>query len=407
MIKKIKIQELTTGMWVERFPGSWIERPFWKQSFMLTELKDLQTIRKSGIPILWIDTERGRDTTPAVVAEPPQPEVIDDLPPEPKAVRAEEVMKLERESVEKEIQRAYQLCDQAREAVSAIFGMSQFGRTVTLEEARAVVVTLIDSLDRNRDVILSIARLKSDMEYTFSSSVAVSGLMIALAYSLELDKEQIEEAGIAGLVFDVGMMTVPPEIRFKKTALTEAELMVVKQHPIEGYNLLKESGEFSNAVLDVCLHHHERLDGKGYPDQLVGDEISPLARMAAICVAYESLVSERPYRRAITSTEAIKEMFKRSVTQYDATMLEAFVKAVGIYPLGTLVRLKSDRLAVVVAQSKVSLLKPDVKAFYSIKSGVRIAPEIICLSSALNRDEIVTHEDPSTWGLSNLDDLWR
>jgi HD-GYP domain-containing protein (c-di-GMP phosphodiesterase class II) len=236
MIKKIKIQELTTGMWVERFPGSWIERPFWKQSFMLTELKDLQTIRKSGIPILWIDTERGRDTTPTVVAEP-LPEVIEDVVPEPKAVRAEEAMQLERESVEKEIQRAYQLCDQAREAVSAIFGMSQFGRTVTLEEARAVVVTLIDSLERNRDVILSIARLKSDMEYTFSSSVAVSGLMIALAYALELDKEQIEEAGIAGLVFDVGMMTVPPEIRFKKTALTEAELMVVKPEEFNSYRL--------------------------------------------------------------------------------------------------------------------------------------------------------------------------
>jgi HD-GYP domain-containing protein (c-di-GMP phosphodiesterase class II) len=406
MIKKIKIQELTTGMWVERFPGSWIERPFWKQSFLLTELKDLQTIRKSGIPILWIDTERGRDVTAQPVAEP-VPEVIDDEPPEPKAVRAEETMQLERESVEKEIQLAYQLCDQAREAVSAIFGLSQFGRTVSLEEARTIVASLIESLERNRDVILSIARLKTDMDYSYSRSVAVSGLMIALAFSLEQSKEQVEEAGIAGLLFDVGMMTVPPEIRFKKTALTEAEMSIVKQHPVEGYKILKEAGQFSDAVLDVCLHHHERLDGKGYPDQLIGDEISPLSRMAAICVAYESLVSDRPYRRAITSTEAIKEMFKRSVTQFDATMLEAFVKAVGIYPLGTVVRLKSDRLAVVVAQSKRSLLKPDVKAFYSIKSGVRIAPEIVCLSSALSRDEIVTHEDPSTWGLSNIDALWR
>jgi hypothetical protein len=95
------------------------------------------------------------------------------------------------------------------------------------------------------------------------------------------------------------------------------------------------------------------------------------------------------------------------VTQFDATMLEAFVKAVGIYPLGTVVRLKSDRLAIVVAQSKRSLLKPDVKVFYSIKSGIRVTPEIVCLSSLLARDEIVSHEDPATWGLSNTDELWR
>ncbi len=406
MIKKIKIQELTTGMWVERFPGSWIERPFWKQSFLLTELKDLQTIRKSGIPALWINTDRGRDLAPVVVEEP-APEVVEENPAPPKELRAEDAMALERESVENEIQLAYPLCDSAREAVSSLFGLSQFGRGVQLDDARSIVATLTESLGRNRDVILSIARLKTEMDYTYTRSVAVSGLMIALAYSLELDQEQIEEAGIAGLLFDVGMMTVPPEIRFKKTPLSESELQTVKQHPIESYNILKASGQFSDAVLDVCLHHHERLDGKGYPDQLVGEEISQLSRMAAICVAYDSLVSDRPYRRAVSSTEAIKEMFKRSVTQFDATMLEAFVKAVGIYPLGTVVRLKSDRLAIVVAQSKRSLLKPDVKVFYSIKSGIRVTPEIICLSSSLARDEIVSHEDPATWGLSNTDELWR
>jgi len=406
MIKKIKIQELTTGMWVERFPGSWIERPFWKQSFLLTELKDLQTIRKSGIPGLWINTDRGRDVSRPVEAEP-VPEVVVEEPAPAKELRAEDAMALERESVENEIRLAYPVCDSAREAVSSLFGLSQFGRGVQLDDARGIVSTLVESLGRNRDVILSIARLKSEMDYTYTRSVAVSGLMIALAYSLELDQEQVEEAGIAGLLFDVGMMTVPPEIRFKKTALTEAELQLVKHHPVESYNILKQAGQFSDAVLDVCLHHHERLDGRGYPDQLVGDEISQLSRMAAICVVYDSLVSDRPYRRAVSSTEAIKEMFKRSVTQFDATMLEAFVKVVGIYPLGTVVRLKSDRLAIVVAQSKRSLLKPDVKVFYSIKSGIRVSPEIVCLSSALARDEIVSHEDPATWGLSNTDALWR
>ena len=145
MIKKIKIQELTTGMWVERFPGSWIERPFWKQSFLLTELKYLQTIRKSGIPALWINTDRGRDLAPVVVEEP-APEVVEENPAPPKELRAEDAMALERESVENEIQLAYPLCDSAREAVGSLFGLSQFGRGVQLDDARSIVATLMESL---------------------------------------------------------------------------------------------------------------------------------------------------------------------------------------------------------------------------------------------------------------------
>ncbi len=406
MIKKISIKDLTVGMFIERLPGSWIERPFWKQSFLLTDLKDHQTLEKSGIPFLWINTDKGLNVTTTVPAVPMQ-EVIVDVHREPRALKAEELMELERESVEKEIERAYLLCEEAREAVSAMFGMSYFGRVIDIADARIIVSKLFQSLERNRNVILSIAVIKSEMEYTYTRSITVCALMVALAFSLDLEKEQIEEAGMAGLLFDIGMMSVPPEIRFKKTPLTEAEMLIVKQHPIEGYNLLKATGQFSEAVLDVCLHHHERLDGTGYPDQLVGDEILPFSRMAAICATYESLITDRPYRRAILSTKAIKVMFKSSVTQFDAAILEAFVKAVGIYPIGTIVRLKSDRLAVVIAQSTLSLLKPDVKAFYSIKSGIRIVPEIVCLSSALARDEIVSHEDPVKWGLSNTEELWR
>ena len=393
-------------MWIERLPGSWIERPFWRQSFLLTELKDLDLIRKSGIPALWINTERGRDVTPPKVVQETVSEVDTSAVKQPE-MRAEEAMQLQRESVEAELQVAYPICEKVRESVSSIYGMSQFGRVVQLQEALEIVDKMFESIARNRSALLSVVRLKSDMDYTYLHSVSVCGLMISLAYSLEMSADEIKEAGLAGLLHDIGMMTVAPEIRFKKGALTEGELGTIRSHPMEGYAMLKNAGEFSEAVMDVCLHHHERLDGSGYPDQLVGDEISQLSRMAAICSTYDALTTERPYKKALMSTDAIKEIFKRSVMHFDPTILEAFVKSVGIYPLGTLVRLKSDRLAIVVAQSKTSLLKPDVKVFYSIKAQTRITPEIVCLSSLNARDEIVSHEDPATWGLSNIDEMWR
>jgi HD-GYP domain-containing protein (c-di-GMP phosphodiesterase class II) len=407
MIKKIKIEEVTTGMWIERLPGSWIERPFWRQSFLLTELKDLEVIKKSGIPALWINTDKGRDTTPVPVVQENVSDSQSETAAKQPEMRQEDVMKLQRESVEAELEVAFPVCEKVREAVSSIYGMSQFGRVVLLEEALEIVEKMFESIARNRSALLSVVRLKSDMDYTYLHSVSVCGLMISLAYSLELNEESIKEAGLAGLLHDIGMMTVAPEIRFKKGALTEHEISIVRSHPIEGYNMLKDSGEFSEAIMDVCLHHHERLDGSGYPDQLMGDEISQLSRMAAICSTFDALTTERPYKKALMTTDAIKEIFKRSVMHFDPTILEAFVKSVGIYPLGTLVRLKSDRLAIVVAQSKTSLLKPDVKAFYSIKSQTRITPEIVCLSSLTARDEIVSHEDAATWGLSNIDEMWR
>jgi putative nucleotidyltransferase with HDIG domain len=407
MIKKISIQEVTTGMWIERLPGSWIERPFWRQSFLLTELKDLDLIRKSGISALWINTDRGRDVTPPKVVQETNADADSQIEKKQPEMRAEDVMKLQRESVEAELQVAYPVCEKVRESVSSIYGMSQFGRVVQLQEALEIVDKMFESIARNRSALLSVIRLKSDMDYTYLHSVSVCGLMISLAYSLEMSEDAIKEAGLAGLLHDIGMMTVTPEIRFKKGMLTEDEMAIIRSHPLEGYEMLKNSGEFSEAVMDVCLHHHERLDGSGYPDQLVGEEISQLARMAAICSTYDALTTERPYKKAMMSTDAIKEIFKRSVMHFDPTILEAFVKSVGIYPLGTLVRLKSDRLAIVVAQSKTSLLKPDVKAFYSIKSQTRIPPEIVCLSSLTARDEIVSHEDAATWGLSNIDEMWR
>lgn len=407
MIKKIRIEEVTTGMWVERLPGSWIERPFWRQSFLLTELKDLELIKKSGIPALWINTDKGRDTTPVPVVQENASDAKSETPVKQPEMRQEDVMKLQRESVEAELEVAFPVCEKVREAVSSIYGMSQFGRVVQLEEALEIVEKMFESISRNRSALLSVIRLKSDMDYTYLHSVSVCGLMISLGYALELDEDSIKEAGLAGLLHDIGMMAVTPDIRFKKGALSEHEISLVRSHPIEGYKMLKDSGEFSEAVMDVCLHHHERLDGSGYPDQLIGDEISRLSRMAAICSTYDALTTERPYKKAMMSTDAIKEIFKRSVMHFDPTILEAFVKSVGIYPLGTLVRLKSDRLAIVVAQSQISLLKPDVKVFYSIKSQTRITPEIVCLSSLIARDEIISHEDAATWGLSNIDEMWR
>ncbi|MEZ4758150.1 MAG: HD domain-containing phosphohydrolase [Flavobacteriales bacterium] len=128
----------------------------------------------------------------------------------------------------------------------------------------------------------SLARLKTADDYTYMHSVAVCALMVALARQLGLSDAHTRTAGMAGLLHDLGKAAIPMAVLNKPGKLTDAEFTVVRSHPVEGYHMLKEGGGVEAAVLDACLHHHEKIDGTGYPDKLKGDKISLIARMAAI-----------------------------------------------------------------------------------------------------------------------------
>jgi HD-GYP domain-containing protein (c-di-GMP phosphodiesterase class II) len=160
-------------------------------------------------------------------------------------------------------------------------------------------------------------------------------------------------------------------------------------------------------VLDVVLHHHERIDGRGYPDNLPNERISRLARMGAICDVYDAITSARAYKPGWDPAEAVRRMAEWSSSHFDPALFQAFVKTVGIYPIGSLVKMESGRLGVVVDQRDGSLLKPRIKVFYSTRSQLRIAPEVLDLSKPGTQDQIVGRENPSTWNFPDLNELWQ
>jgi HD-GYP domain-containing protein (c-di-GMP phosphodiesterase class II) len=181
----------------------------------------------------------------------------------------------------------------------------------------------------------------------------------------------------------------------------------VKSHPEEGHKILLDGNGITEVALDVCLHHHEKIDGKGYPHRLRGQDISLYSKMGAVCDVYDAVTSDRPYKAGWNPAEAIRRMAEWSKSHFESAVFQAFVKSVGIYPVGTLVRLQSGRLGVIVDQSERSLLTPQVKVFFSTKSQVRLTPEIIDLASAGGSEKIVAHEDPEKWGFPDLEELWR
>tara|TARA_B100001105_G_scaffold233974_1_gene208246 strand:- start:5987 stop:6871 length:885 start_codon:yes stop_codon:yes gene_type:complete len=281
---------------------------------------------------------------------------------------------------------------------------ARLGHAVDTAQCMPLVEEISESVFRNPGALVSLARLKTRDEYSYMHSVAVCALMVALGRELGLDADGCREAGLAGLLHDMGKATMPLTILNKPGKLTDEEFTVMRSHPERGYELLT-GGTAPQSALDVCLHHHERIDGTGYPHQLAGAQISQLARMGAICDVYDAITSQRPYKAGWDPAESIARMISWK-GHFDEKMMGAFVKSLGIYPIGSLVKLESGKLAVVVEQNPTSLTTPVVKAFFSTRSNMPISVTSIDLSHSGARERIVGREPTSNWNFPHLAELW-
>jgi putative nucleotidyltransferase with HDIG domain len=397
MLKKIATDQLLAGMYVHAVCGSWLNNPFWSNSFMLATAIDVSRLQASRVQEVWIDTAKGKDVA-APAASTGESEEACAAPPPPAPMQPA--------STGAELERAARIVQQSQRAVAAMFEDARMGRIADLGQAGPLVEEISASVLRNPGALVSLVRLKQADDYTYMHSVAVCAMMVMLARQLRLTEDEVYQCGIAGLLHDIGKMSIPQEVLNKPGKLTDAEFSSMREHPWAGYRLLREAGSAHVVTLDVCLHHHERCDGAGYPHQLRDRGLSLYARMAAVCDVYDAITSNRPYKAAWSPAASLRRMATWSHTgQFDPKVFSAFVQCIGIYPLGSLVRLRSDRLAVVVDSSD-SLLAPMVRAFFSIKSMCHIPLATINLSLPNCPDAIVSHEEAETWGLGELSHYW-
>jgi putative nucleotidyltransferase with HDIG domain len=394
MLKKIRVRDVRPGMFIHEICGSWMDHPFWKKAFLLSADEDLNALKTCGIQEIWIDTEKGLDIGSESVVSTSAEEkkkVEDELlqiakepSPEPHAPMHEE------------LERARKLQARSKAAVTSMFQEARMGNAIKVSEAAPLVEEINQSITRNPEAFLNLARLKTKDDYTYMHSIAVCALMIALGKQLGLTSAELKNAGLAGLLHDVGKMLIPDEVLNKPGKLTDEEFEIVKQHPRKGWEILHGSADITDTALDVCLHHHERVDGTGYPERISGDLLTLFSRMGAVCDVYDALTSDRCYKHGWEPAETIRKMAEWRNGHFDERVFQAFVKTIGIYPSGTLVRLKSGRLAIVIEQSDKSLLTPIVKVFFSTKSNEPVMPEMVNLSRSY--ESIASAEDPAQWG---------
>jgi HD-GYP domain-containing protein (c-di-GMP phosphodiesterase class II) len=359
-------------MFIYGFGGSWFDHPFWRTRFVLASAEDLEKVQASAVPYVIIDEARGRklEDPPAPASVAPTPSSSAGAPvrcrrvPLPPPDRSQTLMQTITRQRRRQVQR---MVGEARQTMRGLFDDARMGRAVRVADTHKLVEDIADAVANSPRTVIDVVRLKSKDEYTFAHSVAVCTLMINVATFLGLDPQETRDYGQAGLLHDLGKVGIPQEVLNKPAALTQEEFACVRDHPEHGYRLLEASGDVCATALDVCRHHHERQDGRGYPQGLAASQISRAAAFGAICDCYDALTSDRIYKQAWSPPEALAAMWSWE-GHFDRDLLFIFMQSIGVFPPGMVVRLRSNRLALVQPGRRHDT-GPHVTAFFSTREG--------------------------------------
>ena len=401
MIKKIPTEDLRVGMYIHDLNCGWMDHSFFRRRFALKRDDDLQKIHRSGIREVYIDTERGVDA-----AGPTQEEVRHELEHRLADTIADAHAEGSQTSHREELEVAKKIQSEATQVITNVLSDIRLGKQIEVERVSPVVGKITESILRNQGTLVSLCRIKERDTYTFQHSVSVCTLLVTFCRYMGMSPEVIQEAGIGGMLHDIGKMRVPDNILNKPGKLTDPEFEIMKSHVTLGVDILKQTPGVSQTVMQISSEHHERYAGSGYPANKKGQEISQLGRMAAIVDVYDAITSNRVYHTGMEPSVALQKLFEWSKFHLDEELVQHFIQAIGIYPVGSLVRLESNRLAVVVQQGTAGLLYPVVRLVYDIKRNCRLKPVDEDLSQAESGgDHILSAESPEIWKVNPFEYL--
>jgi putative nucleotidyltransferase with HDIG domain len=399
MIKKINKNQLRLGMYIHDIQCDWMMDTSICKKTMLRKEADLAWILDSSAATVYIDTLKGLDVSGGLGAEDAFPACLAaglDAGPDPDGPAAPQAPT----SYWEEVVFAREIKREASQAIHSLLTDVRMGRAVQVDQLRPVVTQITDSILRNPGALVSLCRLREADAYTYQHSLGVCALLVMFCHHLGLDRATLQEVAIGGLLHDIGKMRVPDHILNKPGKLTAAEYATMQDHVLLGLETLGRTPGISAPVLQVTGEHHERYDGSGYPGGLSGLGISPLGRISAIVDVYDAVTSTRVYHAGIEPSEALRRLYLRSPGDFDPDLVQHFIRAIGIYPVGSMVRLESNRLAVVLEHNRARALQPKVRIVYDIGRGRTLSPLDLDLAApAAAGDGILGPERPAAWNL--------
>lgn len=380
------MRDLKLGMYVVELDRPWMdmpfEPPFELQGFTIRSDEDISTVKRY-CNFVYVDPEL---STPVTRVSPRRQGIGVSVHPATFYSDLPEPHYKDVHSVEKELPRAQEIIADADGVYHSVVDHIRSGARFDARAVRESVAALVDSVLRNPDAAQWLMQLKHRDTYTYLHSMEVCVLSLALGRHIGLPRGDLATLGMASLLQDIGKLHVPQSLLDKREPLLLWEQDALRKHVQESLAMLRDNGGVMDPVLEVVAQHHERFNGGGYPLGLRGTQISPMGYICGICDTYRAMTTDRPYRSAMTSFDALMRLYETRDQEFPAALTEHFIQSVGIFAVGCFVMLNTGEVGVVVERHRIHQLKPRVLVLLS-REGESLANPVTLDLAADARDE--------------------
>lgn len=395
MIKKVSIEQLRPGVFVHDFNCGFNSSNLIINQAVIRDMKMYEILQSWGIKEVYIDTDRGLDVDdgrPALEARLETDTALQDLAREQPASTRTVPLK-------EEMLVARNIKQQAASVIYNAIESVRKGEPLEVEKAYKLIAKMEKSITRNRDALVLLTRIRQRDEYTLMHSISVAAYVLNFCNFYKIPHKRTMSLAIGAMFHDIGKTLVPIEILNKPGKLTDDEFEEMKRHSRYSSQILKTAKGLPVEAYDMGLHHHERYDGTGYPDGLKGDEIKSGSQLVAIADVYDAITSDRCYRNAMGRLEGLRKIYEWSEYHFNKDLTHKFIRGIGVYPIGTCVKLESGRIGVVIGSTE-NMIQPVVRIFFDEKRNVKMPLHDIDLS--LTEDQVTGYEDPESWDVKKM-----
>lgn len=358
MERKVTTEHLKLGMYITRLDRPWLETPFLLQGFYTKTDQDIHDLHHH-CQFVYIDDDRGESANRYMESKKPTKPTLavqnhDEVLP-PRKIKYQTQIDLVEEI---SVARANQ--DKLFEQISTIMEDVKNRDKLHIESIKPIVTNMVESILRNPDAHMWLRTMQQTDTYLYTHAIDSSVLAVSFGRHLGFDRDELEDLAIGTMLFDIGKMKIPRQVLNKQAKLTEKEFTFMQRHVELGVKLIANNHHISQRAQEIVITHHERHNGKGYPQKLSGQQIPFFGKIAAIVDCYDAMTTQRPYADPISSHEAIMQLYHWRNIDFQEDLIEQFIQCLGLYPTGTIVLLNTGAVGIVISQNPIRRLRPKI-----------------------------------------------
>lgn len=362
---KVPSDQIRLGMFVTELDKPWLETPFLVQGFVVKDATQRKILMEQ---CQYVVVDIGKSDKKLIASSKRKSigKSLQETFPRTKLKVYED-----KHSFEEELPNAEKIYQEYEQTVSKIYDEYKHSKKINLRSANEAASSIVSSIVHNPDACILLQQMRRKGDYLYNHAIGTSIWAASLARQIGLPKSDLKLVALGGLLCDIGKLNISSRILEKPTELDEQEFSLIKEHVVLDNQFNEQYPGLADAILQIIQCHHERHDGSGYPQGLIGDNIPVYARIVGIADSYDAMTNHRSHAKALPPYAAVKELYELRDIQFQAEIVEEFIQATGIYPVGTLVELNSGEVGVVIAEYRTRRMRPKLlmlldssKAFY-------------------------------------------